>query len=275
MVRDHRAALREVVEPLPSAVRARERLPDRAAALAEAHFPGGSDSGLEVARRRLAFDELLLAQLTLHAPASAPQVFDQGPGAGRRARSDRAVAGGHAPVLAHRRPVACAGRGRRRPEAGRPHAAAADGGSGVREDRGRAVRAAACGRARLSGRVHGPDRDARRAALRDDPAPHAWFRCADRAADRIHARAASGGRARQAVDRRAAADRRNPCPDRGHGAVRAARRCGGRRAAPVRRAAAGGPRCQGGFGSRPPSAAACPAYDRDADPSHAGAFELR
>ena len=65
MVRDHRAALREVVEPLPSAVRARERLPDRAAALAEAHFPGGSDSGLEVARRRLAFDELLLAQLTL------------------------------------------------------------------------------------------------------------------------------------------------------------------------------------------------------------------
>jgi ATP-dependent DNA helicase RecG len=65
MVRDHRAALRDVVEPLPSAVRARERLPDRAAALAEAHFPGGSDSGLEVARRRLAFDELLLAQLTL------------------------------------------------------------------------------------------------------------------------------------------------------------------------------------------------------------------
>ena len=65
MVRDHRATLREVVEPLPSAVRARERLPDRAAALAEAHFPGGSDSGLEVARRRLAFDELLLAQLTL------------------------------------------------------------------------------------------------------------------------------------------------------------------------------------------------------------------
>jgi len=65
MVRDHRAALRDVVEPLPSAVRARERLPARAAALAEAHFPGGSDSGLEVARRRLAFDELLLAQLTL------------------------------------------------------------------------------------------------------------------------------------------------------------------------------------------------------------------
>ncbi|MBV8221002.1 MAG: ATP-dependent DNA helicase RecG [Solirubrobacterales bacterium] len=65
LVREHRGALAEVVEPLPAALLVRERLPDRAAALVEAHFPSGSDVGLEVARRRLAFDELLLAQLTL------------------------------------------------------------------------------------------------------------------------------------------------------------------------------------------------------------------
>jgi ATP-dependent DNA helicase RecG len=65
LVREHRAALDDVVEPVPAAVLARERLPERAAALAEAHFPGGSDSGFEVARGRLAFDELLLVQLAL------------------------------------------------------------------------------------------------------------------------------------------------------------------------------------------------------------------
>ena len=55
----------------------RERLPDRVAALTEAHF-AGSDAGLLLARRRLAFDELLLAQLVLHAPPPAPEVFEQG-----------------------------------------------------------------------------------------------------------------------------------------------------------------------------------------------------
>ncbi len=65
LVTEHRAAFDEVVEPLPALVRARERLPDRATALTEAHFPGGSDSGFDVARRRLAFDELLLVQLVL------------------------------------------------------------------------------------------------------------------------------------------------------------------------------------------------------------------
>jgi ATP-dependent DNA helicase RecG len=64
LVREHRQAFDDVVEPLPAAVLTRERLPDRVAALTEAHF-AGSDGGLEVARRRLAFDELLLAQLAL------------------------------------------------------------------------------------------------------------------------------------------------------------------------------------------------------------------
>ena len=64
LVREHRGAFADVVEPLPAPVLVRERLPDRVAALLEAHF-AGSDGGLELARRRLAFDELLLVQLTL------------------------------------------------------------------------------------------------------------------------------------------------------------------------------------------------------------------
>ncbi len=64
LVREHRGAFEDVVEPLPACVRARERLPERAAALAEAHF-GESAGGIDVARSRLAFDELLLAQLAL------------------------------------------------------------------------------------------------------------------------------------------------------------------------------------------------------------------
>jgi ATP-dependent DNA helicase RecG len=62
LVRRHAAALVDVVEALPAAVRAAEGLPDRQAALAAAHFPEGEDEP-EVARRRLAFEELLLAQL--------------------------------------------------------------------------------------------------------------------------------------------------------------------------------------------------------------------
>jgi ATP-dependent DNA helicase RecG len=60
LVREHRAAFAEGVEPLPARVRARERLPDRPAALRAAHF-GDHEGG----RRRLAFDELLLVQLAL------------------------------------------------------------------------------------------------------------------------------------------------------------------------------------------------------------------
>jgi len=60
LVLEHRAALGDVVEPLPARMRAAGRLPDRSAALAAAHF-GDQDGG----RQRLAFDELLLLQLAL------------------------------------------------------------------------------------------------------------------------------------------------------------------------------------------------------------------
>jgi ATP-dependent DNA helicase RecG len=64
LVRASQAALGDVVEALPAAVRTRQRLPERATALAVMHF-GDQAEERELARRRLAFDELLLGQLVL------------------------------------------------------------------------------------------------------------------------------------------------------------------------------------------------------------------
>ena len=52
------------VEPLPTALRVAERLPDRPAALAAVHFPDSEEDELG-ARRRLAFEELFLLQLAV------------------------------------------------------------------------------------------------------------------------------------------------------------------------------------------------------------------
>ena len=54
--------IRHAVEPLPSSVRVAERLADRPAALAGAHFPDSEDEEAD-ARRRLAFEELFLGQV--------------------------------------------------------------------------------------------------------------------------------------------------------------------------------------------------------------------
>lgn len=62
LVQEHGSALGEVVEPLAAELRVAEGLPGRASALAAMHFGGGPDASLE-GRKRLAFDELLLAQL--------------------------------------------------------------------------------------------------------------------------------------------------------------------------------------------------------------------
>ncbi|HEY2602735.1 MAG TPA: ATP-dependent DNA helicase RecG [Thermoleophilaceae bacterium] len=59
-----REHVHDVVEPLPAYIRAGERLPDRPASLAALHFPAeGIDD--DEARRRLAFEELLLLELAL------------------------------------------------------------------------------------------------------------------------------------------------------------------------------------------------------------------
>jgi ATP-dependent DNA helicase RecG len=60
LIREHRDTLADVVEPLPARLRTVHALPDRAAALAAAHF-GDHEGG----RRRLAFEELLLLELAL------------------------------------------------------------------------------------------------------------------------------------------------------------------------------------------------------------------
>jgi ATP-dependent DNA helicase RecG len=62
LVHGTRDALGDVIESLSAATRVLEQLPDRASALAAMHFPH-LPSDLEMGRRRLAFDELLLAQL--------------------------------------------------------------------------------------------------------------------------------------------------------------------------------------------------------------------
>ncbi len=64
LVWDDYGLIRHVVEPLPAALRVGERLPDRSAAVAAAHFPDGEDDA-EGARRRLAFEELFLLQLAV------------------------------------------------------------------------------------------------------------------------------------------------------------------------------------------------------------------
>ena len=64
LIWDEYGRIRHVVEPLPAALRTAERLPDRPAAVAGAHFP---DTEVEEAgaRRRLAFEELYLSQLAV------------------------------------------------------------------------------------------------------------------------------------------------------------------------------------------------------------------
>jgi ATP-dependent DNA helicase RecG len=89
LVRAHLPAAHDAVDPLPARVRARGAFPDRAAALLAAHA-GDHEAG----RRRLAFDELLLAQLSLlrrrarRRASSAAPVLDGAPQLTRRWREE-------------------------------------------------------------------------------------------------------------------------------------------------------------------------------------------
>jgi ATP-dependent DNA helicase RecG len=62
LVRGHGESLADIVDPLPARMRTAAGLPDRGAALSAMHFPQDA-SDLQAGRRRLAFEELLLAQL--------------------------------------------------------------------------------------------------------------------------------------------------------------------------------------------------------------------
>ncbi|MDQ3647157.1 MAG: ATP-dependent DNA helicase RecG, partial [Actinomycetota bacterium] len=64
LVWEHYVAFRDVVEPLPAALRVAEHLADRSAALAAVHFPDDQDEAA-AGRERLALEELLLLQLAV------------------------------------------------------------------------------------------------------------------------------------------------------------------------------------------------------------------
>jgi ATP-dependent DNA helicase RecG len=72
LVWNQRAAIKHVVEPLPAWLRLGERLADRPAAVSAIHFPGDEAEEPE-ARRRLAFEELFLLELSLAARKRARQ----------------------------------------------------------------------------------------------------------------------------------------------------------------------------------------------------------
>jgi len=64
LVGEQRRGIDDVYEPLPAAIRIGERMPERPAALRASHFPA-RESDLPQGLRRIAFEELLLAQLEL------------------------------------------------------------------------------------------------------------------------------------------------------------------------------------------------------------------
>ena len=182
MVRAHRTAIGDVIEPLSAALRVAERLPDRPAALADMHFGDG-----EPGRVRLAFDELLFTQLlfarrrALHAAIAAPALD------GPRRLTARWLADAlpFAPTGDQTAAMEAVEADLARP---RPMQRLLMGEVGSRQDRRGAVRPPAGGRARDAGRVHGPDRDAGRAALRHAAEPARRRAGLRRAADRVDAR---------------------------------------------------------------------------------------
>src|SRR2546430_4207444 len=74
LVAAQRDRVHDVIEPLPAYIRTAERLADRPAALAALHFPRERhEEDEDEARRRLAFEELLLLELALSGRRSARQ----------------------------------------------------------------------------------------------------------------------------------------------------------------------------------------------------------
>ena len=211
-----RGALGDVVEscrPGPGSARG---CPIAPRALAAMHFPRARGD-LEAGRRRLAYEELLLAQLAVPAPSRA---------AGTRSRGAAALT--EEPTLSARwleRRAALHADGRPAPRdrrrsaptspRARPMQRLLMGEVGSGKTVVALLRDAAGRRARPPGGADGADGDARRTALRDDPA-------AARRRSPVSAALLTGSTparrradtARQAGKRRAVADRRHARPDR-------------------------------------------------------------
>ena len=213
--------------------------------------------------------------------ALPPPARDAGPAPGRRGALAGAAAAARrrarralptvAPVPADGRPGTGERRDRRRSGADGADAPAAPGGCRIGQDGGRRARPPAGGRERRPGRADGADGDA------GDAAPderRRRLRAAGRAGGRPDAGDAGAGAAGGADgDRvgRAAGGGGHARTDPAVGRLRRPAGGGRRRAASVRRPAAAGAR---GTGRRRP-AAARPAHDRDTDPAHARADDLR
>ena len=223
-------------DPLPAALMAEEALPPLADALLAAHQPRERGEA-EAARRRLAFQELLVLQLGLRRRRAEAEEGAVAPALGEDGELDRALP--RAPAV-HADTRAGGSRARDRPGS-RPasaHAAAPPGRRRLGEDGRRALRAPARRRGRAPGRAHGADRDARRAALphgradlqrprRARPAPHEL------------ARSSRGdARAGRVCPRRGRPRDRDARPHPGVGRLPLARGRRRRRAAPLRRRAA-------------------------------------
>ena len=213
LMRESRDMIADTIEPLPARLRAQEELPDRPASLSALHFPG-NEGDAEGGRRRLAFDELLLVQLALLR---------------RRARREHAAV---APSLDAPRELTA-----RWLASGLPFPLTGDQANALEDidhdlaqahpmqrllmgevGSGKTVvalfallRAVEQG---WQGALDGPDRDARRAALRHDPGADAGGGRSRSTADRLHHRQPPRRRARQARLRRAEPGRRHARADR-------------------------------------------------------------
>ena len=265
---DARPRMAATVEPLPAALRVEERLPDRPAALTAAHFPETEEEE-QGARRRLAFEELFLLQLAVAGRRRARRE-------GRRARplaargvvvdrwrwslpfeltDDQVAAMGEIDAdLARERPMQRLLMG----EVGAGKTVIALGAMLRAVENG--AQAALMTPTETLAEQHHRTLD----SLLGGAIPL-------RVADWIHQRGAAARPAGAAWERRAPARGRHARADRGAGRVPRPRRCGGGRAAPLRRPPARGPRRQGPRGAD----AARPPHDRHADPTHALAHGLR
>ena len=189
-------------------------------------------------------------------------------GAHRHGRADEGAARARA-VQADARAGARVARDRARHAPCVADAAAAAGRRRVRQDDRRGARRAAGDRKRQAGRVHGADRDPRRAALPQALDVARGARRAGRVAVRLGAREGAAPRTRGPRERRDAVRDRHARAVPGRRRAAEPRARDHRRAAPLRRRAAAGAARQG-------ARRGAPAHDeRDADPAHARDDVLR
>ncbi len=169
-------------DPLPEELRKRYAFPGLAAAFRSLHHPAPEadlaalDAHVSPSHHRLVYDELLESAARARRAAAprdprgqAAPLPDRRPGARGGAR--------HPAVRAHRGAEAGDARDRRRPQEPAPDAPPAAGGRRQRQDDRRRAGAPARRRERPAGRLHGADRAARRAALRQPADACSATRC--------------------------------------------------------------------------------------------------